>query len=885
MRPILYSGDETRFTSEGLGRLADCTRCIVTEERNGIYLCEFDYPVTGAMYDLLLEGGIVGVIHDDNHDIQPFDIYAHTAPLNGIVTFYARHISYRLSNVILRPMAAQSCAEALAAFETQTYNHNPFTFWTDKSVTGTWTNDVPASVKSRLAGQQGSILDVYGKGEYKYDKWTVRLYVNRGADNGVSIRYGVNLTGLTEELDGSEVYSDVAPFWRSSDGDIVVTLPEGYVVAGSLPIKIYPWTTELGEIITTEDGTPIEFETTQVIPVPMDLSDQFSEQPTVAQLRAAATTRLNNSEAWLPDQNITINFVDLAHTEDYKDVDALQRVSLCDRVSVYCGPLGVSAAKVQVVRVVYNVLTEQYDEIELGKIRPTYAETVLKGVEQLVQDMPTKAMMEEAIQNATQLITGAKDSHVTFVYDANGGLQEILVMDTDNINTARKIWRWNLGGLGHSSNGYAGPYSTAITQDGSIVADFITTGSLNAGIIKAGTLSADRIGANSIAVSKLTGTISGGLSSSWQIDLTNGTMTIGNISAANITTGTLNADRIGANSISVSKLSGTINGGLSNSWVIDLDAGTLTIGNISAANITTGTMSADRIFGGTISGNNVSVTNLSASNITTGTLSADRIAADSISVAKLTGTISGGLGNSWQIDLENGTLTVGNISAADITTGTLSAARIGANSISVGKLTGTITGGLSSTWEINLTNGTLTIGDISADNIITGTMSADRLYGGTISGNNVAITNLSASNITSGTLSADRIGANSISVGKLTGTITGGLLNTWQIDLEAGTLTIGNISADNITTGTLSADRISGGTINGNNVAVTNLNSAALVSGPIQTSGNDCTIGAYGTININGDIVTNGYTAKSATIIIDGVTYNFQNGILVENVE
>lgn len=488
MRPILYAGDETLFTSEGRGRLADCTRCIVTEERNGIYLCEFDYPVTGPMYAALLEGGIVGAIHDDNHDIQPFDIYGHTAPLDGIVTFYARHISYRLSNIILKPMTASSCAAALAAFESQTYNRNPFTFWTDKAVSGTWVNDVPASVKSRLVGEQGSILDVYGKGEYKYDKWTVRLYVNRGNDNGVSIRYGVNLTDLTEDVDSSSSYSAVAPYWKSSDGTTVVTLPEGYVVADNVPVKRYPWTTETGEIITTEDGTPIEFAVAQIMPVPLDLSSDFTEEPTVEQLRALAKTRLNNSQAWQPNTNIRISFVDLAHTEDYKDVAALQRVSLCDRVNVYCAPLGVSAAKVEVIRVVYNVLTEQYDEMELGQPSQTYAETVMAGVQQLVADRPTTSMMAAAIGNATQQITGAKDSHITFVYDANGGLQEILVMDTDNINTAQKVWRWNLGGLGYSSNGYAGPYTTAITQDGQIVADFITTGTMLANIIKGGTL-------------------------------------------------------------------------------------------------------------------------------------------------------------------------------------------------------------------------------------------------------------------------------------------------------------------------------------------------------------------------------------------------------------
>ncbi len=123
---------------------------------------------------------------------------------------------------------------------------------------------------------------------------------------------------------------------------------------------------------------------------------------------------------------------------------------------------------------------------------------------------------------------------------------------------------------------------------------------INASYVNAGVLSAARIGANSIAVEKLTGSIIGGLNNSWALNLTNGTLTIGNISASNITTGTMSAARIGANSIAVEKLTGSIIGGLNNSWVLNLTNGTLTIGNISASNITTGTMSAARIKGDTL---------------------------------------------------------------------------------------------------------------------------------------------------------------------------------------------------------------------------------------------------------------------------------------------
>ena len=94
--------------------------------------------------------------------------------------------------------------------------------------------------------------------------------------------------------------------------------------------------------------------------------------------------------------------------------------------------------------------------------------------------------IEAAIADATNQITGATNSNVKFVYNEQGGLSEILVMDSPDIETAVNVWRWNRGGLGHSSNGYNGPYSLAMTQDGSIVASMITSGVLNATLMKAG---------------------------------------------------------------------------------------------------------------------------------------------------------------------------------------------------------------------------------------------------------------------------------------------------------------------------------------------------------------------------------------------------------------
>ena len=166
MKPILYDAAETEFKSNGMGRLSDAISCKVIEERNGQYELEMKYPVTGIHYEDLCEEQIIASRHDDTDDIQPFRIYKITRPMNGQVVVNARHISYQLSKVTVMPMTAESCTGALQAMKENSVGDNPYEFWTDKDVDGRFTISQPVSFRSYLGGTAGSILDVYGTGEY-----------------------------------------------------------------------------------------------------------------------------------------------------------------------------------------------------------------------------------------------------------------------------------------------------------------------------------------------------------------------------------------------------------------------------------------------------------------------------------------------------------------------------------------------------------------------------------------------------------------------------------------------------------------------------------------------------------------------------------------------
>jgi len=456
MIPILFSTNETAFTSNGLGRLADCTRCEVTEERNGMFEVEFDYPISGKMYDQIDIGTLILCTHDDTGDTQPFEVYMRTAPIDGLVTFNARHLSYRLGMIPVAPFTASSVTQALANFHTNAMITCPFTFWTDKSSTGSFKVTTPQTIRSLLGGSEGSILDVYGGGEYEWDKWTVKLYQHRGQDTDVTIRYGKNLLDITHTLDAENLYNAIVPYWEKDDE----------VVYGSV-VK----------------GTGV---TAATVAIAKDFSSDFDDTPTAAQLNTKAQTFLDSNTPWIPKQNIKVDFVQLWQTEDYKDVAALQRVGLCDTVSVIYPELGVTAEGVKVIKVVYDVLRDRYSEMELGEAQTSFADVIQEQMEELLVDKPSVSMMQAAIDTATALIRGGLGGHVVINTNADGEPEEILIMDTDSVDTAVKVWRWNLGGLGYSSSGVNGPYTLAITQNGAIVADFITTGTMTGNRVRTG---------------------------------------------------------------------------------------------------------------------------------------------------------------------------------------------------------------------------------------------------------------------------------------------------------------------------------------------------------------------------------------------------------------
>jgi phage minor structural protein len=239
----------------------------------------------------------------------------------------------------------------------------PFNFFTNKKMEGDFKVTTPSSIRSRLGGVAGSILDVYG-GEYAFDNFLVVLHNKRGKNRGVSIRYGKNLTDINQEQNCSSVDTGVYPYWSANvDGnDVLVELPEKIVNA--------PGTYNFVKIRT------------------LDLSNDFQDQPTVEQLRSKAESYIEANNIGVPTVSLTVSFAQLEQTEEYKHLNLLERIELFDTVSVEFPALGVSATA-RAVKMVYDVLADRVKSVTIGSVRSNIADTVANQ-QQEIQKAPTK---------------------------------------------------------------------------------------------------------------------------------------------------------------------------------------------------------------------------------------------------------------------------------------------------------------------------------------------------------------------------------------------------------------------------------------------------------------------------------------------------------------
>lgn len=484
MIPILFDKKATSFSTNGIGQLSEALTCTVHEIRNGLYELTLTYPCSGRLFKYISEDCIIYAKPNEKSKPQPFRIYSVSAPMDGIVTYNAEHKSYDLSGNPLKPTeislsTAEAAIDSILKNAVLTHHYRAHS----DIVTMKTASYKCLSARAALGGTEGSVLDTWG-GEFEFDNNNIYLHRNRGTDTGYIVKYGINIIDILQEKNIAETYTGVYPYARyypetesvEDREEVIVTLPEH--------ILFSKYADNYGK---------------QNILI-LDMTDQFGEdeQITEAALRSKAVDYVRNSGFDVPKVSMTITPATLWQTPEYKQFKKLTAIGLCDTVTVSFEKLGIETTA-KVVEYTFNVLSEKYDSLVLGDASSNFADTinqtiaeVNKNKEELHnQAVNSRRNLENAIKNATEKITGQSGGYVVLNPPENP--QEILIMDTPEISTAVNIWRWNSGGLGHSSKGYDGPYDTAITMDGQIVADYITAGTFDGGLIKADSITANQL--------------------------------------------------------------------------------------------------------------------------------------------------------------------------------------------------------------------------------------------------------------------------------------------------------------------------------------------------------------------------------------------------------
>lgn len=350
MIPIVYEKTETAFSSNGLGRLRDVVAAEVTEERNGVYELSLTVPVDGANYDLIKPGRFIGVTHDDTGDVQPFYVVGWSRPINGLVTFHAVHLSYRLTGVTVWGKNINSLTAAFNLFRGVSGTRFRYVEGFTSSGYMAAGDGVPRTVRQMIGGVEGSVLDTYG-GELEWDRWTVKLHKARGTARDLVIRYGVNLLDYQEDTDYLGAFNSCIPYWVGMDGAKNVVVRGSRVDSGSTSYSGYR------------------------IVAPLDLTDKFEEKPTAAQLESMAATVMAAQHPALPAQTIAVDFFRLQDTPEFENFAALLECRLCDTIRVEFPRYNMSGA-FKIVKVVWDVLAERYSSMELGTLGTSLAEAL-----------------------------------------------------------------------------------------------------------------------------------------------------------------------------------------------------------------------------------------------------------------------------------------------------------------------------------------------------------------------------------------------------------------------------------------------------------------------------------------------------------------------------
>ena len=567
---------------------------------------EFNFviPVTNPAYNLIVRNAII-TVYEDNKEIWRGDIRDIKTNFDKSLSVYAvEDLAWLGEEPVAMVSVSQTYGQRFSAAIT-TYNNNQATKrqfsvgqLTAQSSSGlcTWQPEYGDSVLSGLrtfiAKDKG-----YLKVRRAYSGDTLTRYIDivtladYGKQSTQKVEFGSNLIDFVKDMDVTNLCNALYPYGDETDTELY------------------------GEVMQRIAGTPIQNN---------DSISAYGRRAKTVVFDTDDTTTLNNlASAYLsrysqPNLTLEIKAADLG------SISSVDTFAIGDAVRVVAGVYAVDQW-MYITKMDVDLLDAAQNQITLSdEVRNVSLTSRVAEQAKELDDMRSPlSILDEAKANALQMLEGTDGGIITFVVNSDGQITEQRILNNLDYDQATKAWRWTLGGLAYMHRDYPTDDWTvgvAINMNGEIVADYITTGSLNADRIAGGTLT---IGGTSYSSKSIVQVLdSSDNTQIVKLDKDGLMVSKGTIQSSNYS---YTSGRYSTAGMMIDLLNGVVrskNFAITSNGNVYIASGASIGGYATESSLSAGTTTINGgcLSTGTINANNVSITNLSASSITSGTL-------------------------------------------------------------------------------------------------------------------------------------------------------------------------------------------------------------------------------------------------------------------------
>ncbi|MBP4070242.1 peptidoglycan DD-metalloendopeptidase family protein [Enterococcus faecalis] len=425
---------------------------------NGAYRFYGNYARDGQYRSYLKKGNFLKAQVEDG-SYQYFEIYNIKKNLQS-VSVTARHIGFMANkNFIINSFTANgNGTQIMNNLKAALTFKQRFNYLSNVGTTHQFTAKQVGPIDAIIGSNNGNqnLTGVTG-GELEMDNFNLKLVKQIGSDNGFRIDFGVNLEAIDEDYDDESIINSL-------------------FLIGGVPDNDYD-----------QDKEPITHGFLEIAGV-NDSNRRIgkrenSECKTIDELKEWGRSLFDKDRIHEPKVTHTISMVALEHTLEYEDIyEELSSLHFGDVAHVRAKEVDIEVTE-RMVEYTWFPTLGKFKDIVLGNDLSLYTSTTNNQTQELKRkiDNRTETLVQNVL-NATAWITGNSGGHV--VFRPEKAPSEILIMDTNKVATAKRVWRWNLNGLGYSDNGVNGPFGIAMTSKGEIVANFIKVGIIDVNVLQ-----------------------------------------------------------------------------------------------------------------------------------------------------------------------------------------------------------------------------------------------------------------------------------------------------------------------------------------------------------------------------------------------------------------